>query len=203
METDLPAGYSSDTTASARLCAICQSPLEPGEPAASCGHCRTPFHVECWQENGGCAIYGCSGVPAFEPRSALDIPSSYWGQDNKPCPACGTEILAAAARCRYCGATFSSGRAEERAEFQKRTEINDRLPGARRNIVVLFVLCVIPLTAPLGALIVAIWYWSNRETVGALPSLYGGLCKIALWLGIGQTVLIVIMMMLFSAFRVS
>jgi hypothetical protein len=203
METDSPASYSSDTNASARLCAICQSPLEPQEPAASCPHCRTQFHEECWQENGGCAIYGCSNVPAFEPRSALDIPSSYWGQDNKPCPACGVEILAAAARCRHCGATFSSGRAEERAEFQKRAEISERLPSARRNIVVLFVLCVIPCAAPLAALIGAIWYWSNQETVRALPSLYGGLCKIALGLGIGQTVLIVIMVLLFSVFRVS
>ena len=79
----------------------------------------------------------------------------------------------------------------------------ERLPGARRNIVVLFVLCVIPCAAPLAAIILAIWYWSNQETVRALPSLYGGLCKIALGLGIGQTVLIVIMVLLFSVFRVS
>lgn len=203
METDSQASYSSGTGGRAGLCAICQSPLESHESVASCPGCRTQFHAECWQENGGCAIYGCSNVPAIEPRSALDIPSSYWGRDNKPCPACGTEILAAAARCRHCGATFSSGRAEEIAEFQKRAEIKERLPIARRNIVVLFVLCVIPITAPLAVIIAAIWYWRNRETVKALPSLYGGLCKIALGLGAGQTVLTVIMVLLFTVFSVS
>jgi hypothetical protein len=140
-------------------------------------------------------------VPPTEHRNTLEIPSSYWGQENRPCPACNREILAAAMRCRHCGATFSSGRTEERTEFQKRTEINERLPAARRNIVVLFVFSVIPFVAPLAAVVGAIWYWSNRDTIRALPALYRGLCKIALALGAGQTVLIAIMLMLFSAFR--
>ena len=203
METDSLAGRSSTGIDGVRLCAICQSILDRHEPAASCPDCQAQFHAECWQENGGCAIYGCPSVPATEHRTTIETPSSYWGQENRPCTRCGRDILAAAVRCRHCGATFSSGRTEERSEFQKRAEISERLPVARRNVVVLFVLCVIPCSAPVAVLVGAIWYWSNRETVGALPSLYGGLCKIALGLGIGQTVLIVIMVMLFSVFRAS
>jgi hypothetical protein len=55
----------------------------------------------------------------------------------------------------------------------------------------------------LAALFGAIWYRSNRETIKALPALYGGLCKIALGIGAGQTILIVVMLMLFSVFRSS
>ena len=82
-------------------------------------------------------------------------------------------------------------------------ELKERLPAARRNIVILFVLSVIPCVAPLAALFGAIWYRSNRETIRALPALYGGLCKIALGLGAGQTILMVVMLMLFSVFRAS
>ena len=203
METDSPANYSSAGNDRVESCAICQSALETHEPSASCPDCHTRYHAECWQENGGCAIYGCPGVPPTENRGTLEIPSSHWGQVNRPCPACGREILAAAVRCRHCGATFSSGRTEERSEFQKRAELNERLPAARRNIVILFVLSVIPCVAPLAALFGAIWYRSNRETIKALPALYGGLCKIALGIGAGQTILIVVMLMLFSVFRSS
>jgi hypothetical protein len=140
-------------------------------------------------------------VPATEQRSTLEIPTSYWGRENKPCPSCGREILAAALRCRFCGATFSSGRPEERSEFQKRAELNERLPAARRNIVVLFVLSAVPCAAPVAALGGAIWYWSNKETVKALPAIYGGLCKIALGLAVAQTFLVVALVLLFSVFR--
>ena len=203
MVPDSPANYSSAGDDIVEWCAICQSALEAAESTALCPDCHTPFHAECWQENGGCAIYGCPSVPPTEHRGTLEIPSSHWGQENRPCPACVREILAAAVRCRHCGAMFSSGRTEERTEFQQRAELKERLPAARRNIVILFVLSVIPCVAPLAVLIGAIWYRSNRETIRALPALYGGLCKIALGLGAGQTILIVVMLMLFSVFRAS
>ena len=201
--SELPANYSSEGNAGSELCAICQSALESHEPSTSCPDCNTRFHSECWEENGGCAIYGCTSVPPTENRGTLEIPSSHWGQVNQPCPSCGREILAAALRCRHCGATFSSGRTEERTEFQKRAELKERLPAVRRNIVILFVLSVIPCVAPLAALFGAIWYRSNQETIRALPSLYVGLCKIALGIGAGQTILTVVMLMLFSVFRSS
>ena len=90
------------------LCAICQSPLGNESELVSCPECQAPYHAECWQENGGCAVYGCSQVPPTEHRQNIEIPVSYWGREKKPCPVCGTEILAAALRCRNCGTTFES-----------------------------------------------------------------------------------------------
>ena len=180
------------------VCAICQSKLRDDETKTACSDCHTDYHLECWQENRGCAVYGCPQVPPTEHRDALEIPASYWGQENKPCPACGNQILAAAVRCRHCGAMFSSGRPEDPREFRKRSDINERLPKLKRTIVWLFILCALPCAAPFAAVFGLIWYSSNREAIKALPALYSGLCKIALGVGVGQSAFTVFMVILFA-----
>src|SRR5690242_14592696 len=106
----------------AALCASGLSPLEPSEALTDCPECHNADRPDCWQDNGGCAVYGCSQVPATEGRATLEIPAAYWGQENKPCPSCRQQILAAAVRCRHCGATFSSSRPEDAGEFRKHEE---------------------------------------------------------------------------------
>ncbi|HLG16305.1 MAG TPA: hypothetical protein VJH03_17630 [Blastocatellia bacterium] len=183
------------------VCAICQSLVGPDELKTACPDCHTGYHVECWEENKGCAIYGCAQVPPTEHREALEIPASYWGQEHKPCPACDNQILAAAVRCRHCGAMFSSGRPEDPLEFRKRSEINERLPKLKRTIVCLFILCALPCAAPFAAVFGLIWYSSNRDAIKAMPALYSGLCKIALGVGIGQSALAVFMVILFAGLK--
>lgn len=36
-----------------------------------CSSCRTPHHADCWQENGGCTIFGCKEAPADDPKIAI------------------------------------------------------------------------------------------------------------------------------------
>jgi hypothetical protein len=43
-------------------CAICHQPINPGESFGTCKVCNTPYHQECWEYNGGCAVLNCSGV---------------------------------------------------------------------------------------------------------------------------------------------
>src|SRR6185503_659420 len=124
---------------------------------------------------------------------------SYWGQENKPCPSCGREILAAAVRCRHCGAMLSREGPEDPREFHKRAGINERLPSLRRTIVLIFILCAVPCIAPLAALFGIVWYFMNREAIKALPSLYTGLCKIALALGVCQSALMIVLVLLYGA----
>jgi hypothetical protein len=182
-------------------CAICLSPIGAEEAKTACPECRTEYHAECWQENGGCAVYGCSKAPVVEHRQAIEIPLSYWGRENKPCPACGREILAAAVRCRHCGATFSSARPEETSEFQQRAALEQRLPAVRRKLLCLFVICLVPCLAPVGGVWGLVWYPGHRQEVNALPSLYPALYKIGLGAAIGQTVMMVIMGLLFAVRR--
>ncbi len=45
------------------LCSYCQKPIEKSEKPIMCPQCRAPHHQECWQENGGCSLYGCMDSP--------------------------------------------------------------------------------------------------------------------------------------------
>jgi len=182
-------------------CAICLSPVGLGEEQAVCPECQAVYHGECWKENGGCAVYGCSQVPAVEIRQAIEIPVSYWGQENKKCPSCGKEILAAAVRCRHCGTVFESARPQETAEFQHRTALTQRLPVVRRTILWLFILSVVPFFAPIGAVWGLFWYPANREEIRTLPAIYGAVSKISLTVAIGQTVALVLLTFLFAFIR--
>lgn len=185
------------------LCAICQSPFGPDEPRTVCPECRAEYHQECWTENGGCAVYGCTAVPQVEQRRSIEIPVSYWGQENKPCPACGQQILAAAMRCRHCGAMFTSAQPEDSAAFTQRTAQESRLPRIRQTVITLFVCSVLPCLAPIGGVAGLIWYATHRDDVAALPSLYAALSKIGIVVGLGQTALLVLMALLYSALHSS
>jgi hypothetical protein len=184
-----------------KVCGICLSPIDDSEAKTSCPACHADYHAECWQENGGCAVYGCSQVPVIEKRSAIEIPMSYWGQENKQCPNCKKEILAAAVRCRHCGATFESARPQDAEEFQRRSDLKQGLPAVRKTVVWLFIFSVLPCLAPIGAVWGLIWYPTHRDDVRALPTLYGALCKIGLGVAIAQTVALVLMTLLFSVVR--
>jgi hypothetical protein len=43
------------TTASCQVCGTAPSP----EDTVTCDRCGAPHHAECWNYNGGCAIFGC------------------------------------------------------------------------------------------------------------------------------------------------
>ena len=180
------------------LCAICQSPVSPGEAKTACPACGAEYHTECWEENGGCAIYGCAQVPQVEQRRSVEIPVSFWGQEKKPCPACGREILAAAVRCRHCGATFASSKPEDTQAFQARSALEQRLPRARQLVLWQFILSILPCTAPVGGVWGLFWHSSHREELAALPPLYGALSKIGIVVGLGQSLLVVAMAILYG-----
>ena len=179
-------------------CAICQTPIAAGESKTSCPGCQAEYHAECWNENGGCAVYGCDRVPPTEGRAAIEIPVAYWGQENKPCPVCGAQILAAAVRCRHCGAVFQSARPLDSAEFSRAASDEARAPRLRRQIVWLFVLCLIPFSAPIAAVVGLVWLQSRQDQIQKLPSLYGALAKIGVGVGFFQTAAIVLLALLFT-----
>lgn len=189
-------------TSSGVLCAICQCTIQSNEPTTHCPACSSQYHPDCWTENGGCGAYGCSQAPEVEPRRAIEIPMSYWGQDYKHCPACGQQILAAAIRCRQCGAAFASARPEDATEFEQHAKLKARLPQLKRGVVCLFVISVIPCVAPIGAIWGAIWYSINRKDLAALPAVFAALCKIGLAVSIGQSLLMGLMAAFYAATRV-
>lgn len=188
-------------TSSGPLCAICLTPVSENESKTSCPACNAAYHTQCWTENGGCAAYGCSQAPAVESRRSIEIPVSYWGQEHKNCPKCGQQILAAAVRCRHCGATFESARPQQSDEFQRRTALTQRLPGAKRMMVWIFVFSLLPCFAPIGAAWGFIWSSTHRDEIQALPTIYNALSKIGLVVATGQTLIMVVMTVIFSLVR--
>jgi hypothetical protein len=179
-------------------CLICQSPLEPGEATADCPACQAHYHRDCWEENRGCAVYGCSRVPETDKLDSVEVPTGYWGQENKPCPACGQQILAVARRCRHCGTTFDNARPEDSAEFRQKMALRRQRSTAQSTVMVCFALCLLPCTAPLGALLTIAWSSSARAQVKDLPALYGGLVKLGILVAALETLFIVGILMLHS-----
>jgi len=190
-----------DSVLNGASCPICKSPFYHEEAITKCPDCNTAYHRECWEENGGCGIYGCSQVPITEKLTSIEMPASFWGQEDKPCPVCNATIIASAIRCRYCGATFQSARPEDTNEYQEHKAIEQYLPALQKSIIILLIFCIIPFTAPIAAIIGIIWYSSHRKKIKALPRLYSAISNIAIYLGIGQSIFIIIATVLFVAWR--
>ncbi len=49
------------------VCPYCRCPLLPDEAQVVCPSCQTPHHADCYQENGGCTVFGCPQAPSDEP----------------------------------------------------------------------------------------------------------------------------------------
>jgi hypothetical protein len=46
-------------------CGVCHGEIQQLEQKTRCPACGAQFHLECWTENGGCSVYGCSQVGAL------------------------------------------------------------------------------------------------------------------------------------------
>jgi hypothetical protein len=58
----------------ARVCAVCQSPILPGDATTECSSCSQVYHTECWRENHGCTAYGCPQVGALDTGATAQVP---------------------------------------------------------------------------------------------------------------------------------
>jgi TM2 domain-containing membrane protein YozV len=54
------------------VCPYCRCPVEePEREPMICAGCGTPHHSDCYAENGGCTVFGCSAAPEEEPKVSL------------------------------------------------------------------------------------------------------------------------------------
>jgi TM2 domain-containing membrane protein YozV len=56
---------------SALVCPYCRTPIEPDDEIHKCSACGTVHHLECWEENGGCTVFGCANAPVEEAKITL------------------------------------------------------------------------------------------------------------------------------------
>jgi hypothetical protein len=57
-------------------CGICHSSIIPAELTTTCPECASTFHQSCWNENHGCATYGCGQVNSLEPQAEQEAADS-------------------------------------------------------------------------------------------------------------------------------
>ena len=51
------------------LCPYCRMAFDQQSPAkVYCTACGMPHHEDCYQENGGCTVFGCPKAPADDPK---------------------------------------------------------------------------------------------------------------------------------------
>jgi TM2 domain-containing membrane protein YozV len=54
------------------VCPYCRTEIGETEgEQTSCPGCSTPHHADCFAENGGCTVFGCSHAPVDEPKIQL------------------------------------------------------------------------------------------------------------------------------------
>lgn len=111
-------------------CAFCLWQLTENDDAVACPECSTPYHRDCYAENGGCSTFGCAAwiqtqgpeaVPATSER--VPMPVTYGTErepfpavwDNGPahapatgpfCTSCGARGESSDRFCTYCGAAL-------------------------------------------------------------------------------------------------
>src|SRR6201998_1590108 len=56
------------------VCPYCRAPISAADSSLECEGCGTRHHTDCYAENGGCTIFGCSKAPGDEPKVSVSMP---------------------------------------------------------------------------------------------------------------------------------
>lgn len=80
-------------------CPICCCEITQGDEHVICPDCGTIYHKDCWDDNKGCATYGCKSAQCLDVHLNQDAV----GQDFVPCPWCHTLLSPKTVICSACG----------------------------------------------------------------------------------------------------
>ena len=58
----------------AEICPYCRTQIGAEDAPTICEGCGTAHHSDCYTENGGCTIFGCSKAPGDEPKLSVSAP---------------------------------------------------------------------------------------------------------------------------------
>ncbi|RLD15833.1 hypothetical protein DRI50_03335 [candidate division KSB1 bacterium] len=75
-----------------RICPYCRTAIDDPDEIKFCSACHTPHHVDCWDENNGCTVFGCSMAPPDEEK--VDVAPEDVGESVPPLSTAGQKINA-------------------------------------------------------------------------------------------------------------
>lgn len=175
-----------------KICSICQTSLSSEDSMKVCGHCKSEFHLDCWDENGGCATYGCINSPKAEKINEQFQEQTFWGVETKTCPMCGETIKVSELRCPYCNELFDTIVPITSQEIKDR--ITKRPQDSRENkgAILIFICGLLGITAPFNLFFGGIWYQQNRKKLKEASPTYNLLAIVGLSVSVIYSLLIVI-----------
>lgn len=56
-------------------CPYCRTEMSDSDRIRNCPSCATPHHQDCWNENKGCTVFGCSMAPPDEEKVSVQVPT--------------------------------------------------------------------------------------------------------------------------------
>lgn len=88
------------------VCPYCRMAFDETGPAkVFCTACGTPHHEDCYQENGGCTVFGCSRAPADDPK--LQVSQSDLRAVSMPAQPYAPVVVPAASAPQYPPSIYS------------------------------------------------------------------------------------------------
>ena len=88
------------------ICPICSTEIETIDEKVICPDCKMVYHKDCWEENNGCATYGCQSTGCLKPPPVkIEIPQT--NQGNITCPYCHTNLPYGCEICWACNKKIS------------------------------------------------------------------------------------------------
>lgn len=97
------------------VCPVCCTPIQPEDDKFVCPDCKMMYHKDCWNDNNGCATYGCHSAGCLNPpplkvdvsgtNSSItggEAPNTR-GAGGVVCPKCHTQLASGTTFCWSCG----------------------------------------------------------------------------------------------------
>ena len=81
-------------------CPVCCCEILPEEDRISCPDCGMLYHKDCWEDNKGCAIFGCKSAQCLDVHLNQKTASA---EDAVSCPWCHSSLSPKIVKCPFCG----------------------------------------------------------------------------------------------------
>jgi TM2 domain/Prokaryotic RING finger family 1 len=79
----------------AEVCPYCRTKIGAEDQSLKCEGCGTAHHADCYAENGGCTIFGCSKAPGDEPKVSVSTPELVAVATSAPVPVTSARLPSA------------------------------------------------------------------------------------------------------------